>query len=175
MQQLRWHALLQQWVAVSTHRQDRPQIVDLWTDRTRQLAEDPEIAFVAPFENCGAAVGVTMPHPHGQIYAMPFVPPNIQKEISSAEHFANSNHGECLFCRLLQEELKDGSRVIAADNQFAAFVPYAARFPAEVTLYPRRHTRTLPDLSVEEKSSLANLLSIIRRKYDNLYEFLMPL
>jgi UDPglucose--hexose-1-phosphate uridylyltransferase len=252
MQQLRWHALLQQWVAVSTHRQDRPQmpsnwcpfdpgsghvpdhydvflypndfpafspetepfaptpnlfaetgargvcdvvlyspehtlppsklsvenwrkIVDLWTDRTRQLAENPDIAFVAPFENCGEAVGVTMPHPHGQIYALPFIPPNVQKEISSARDFANANGGECLFCRLLQEELKDGSRVIAADDRFAAFVPYAARFPAEVMLYPRRHTRTLLDLSVEEKSSLANLLSVIRRKYDSLYGFVMPL
>jgi UDPglucose--hexose-1-phosphate uridylyltransferase len=252
MQQLRWHALLQQWVAVSTHRQDRPQmpsnwcpfdpgsghvpehydvylypndfpafspatepfapqsglfsetgargacdvvlyspehtlppsklsvdhwrkIVDLWTERTRQLSENPEIAFVAPFENCGAAVGVTMPHPHGQIYALPFVPPHIQKEISSARGFANANRGECLFCRLFQEELKDGSRIIAADDQFVAFVPYAARFPAEVTLHSRRHVRALLDLSVEEKASLASLLSITRRKYDHLYGFVMPL
>jgi UDPglucose--hexose-1-phosphate uridylyltransferase len=147
----------------------------LWTERTRQLAENPEIAFVAPFENCGAAVGVTMPHPHGQIYAMPFVPPNIQKEISSAKEFANANGGECLFCRLLREELNDGSRVVTADDQFVAFVPYAARFPAEVMLHPRRHIRTLLDLSVEERSSLANLLSITRRKYDHLYGFVMPL
>jgi UDPglucose--hexose-1-phosphate uridylyltransferase len=252
MQQLRWHALLEQWVAVSTHRQDRPQmpsdwcpfdpgsghvpdhydvylypndfpafspdtepfapkpglfaetgargvcdvilyspehtlppsklsvenwrkIIDLWTERTRQLADNPHIAFVAPFENCGAAVGVTMPHPHGQIYAMPFIPPNIEREISSARHFAETNGGDCLFCRLLQEELKDGSRIIAADDQFVAFVPYAARFPAEVMLYPRRHTRTLLDLSVEQKSSLANMLSITRRKYDHLYGFVMPL
>jgi UDPglucose--hexose-1-phosphate uridylyltransferase len=252
MQQLRWHALLQQWVAVSTHRQDRPQmpsdwcpfdpgsghvpdhydvylypndfpafsetaepfasrpglfaetgaygacdvvlyspehtlppsrlsldhwqkIVELWTERTRQLAQDPQIAFVAPFENCGAAVGVTMPHPHGQIYALPFVPPNIQKEIAATREFALANGGECLFCRLLAEELKDGSRVIHADDHFVAFVPYAARFPAEVGLYPRRHIRTLLDLNRDEKSSLANLLSVIRRKYDNLYGFVMPL
>ena len=150
-------------------------IVDLWTERTGQLAENPDIAFVAAFENCGEAVGVTMPHPHGQIYAMPFIPPNVQKEISSAKEFANANGGECLFCRLLQEELSAGSRIIAADDRFAAFVPHAARFPAEVMLYPRRHTRTLLDLSAEEKSSLANLLSVIRRKYDSLYGFVMPL
>ncbi|MBV9302955.1 MAG: galactose-1-phosphate uridylyltransferase [Acidobacteriaceae bacterium] len=252
MQQLRWNALLQQWVVVSTHRQDRPQmpsnwcpfdpgsgrvpdnyevylypndfpafspdtepfhpeaglfaetgargacdvvlyspehtlppskltvdrwrqIVDLWAERTQQLAQNPEIAFVAAFENCGEAVGVTMPHPHGQIYAMPFVPPNVRKEIASAKQYASTNGGGCLFCRLLEEELKDGSRVVAADDHFAAFVPYAARFPAEITLYPRRHARTLLDLSREEKSSLANLLSTVRRKYDNLYGFLMPL
>ncbi len=150
-------------------------IVDLWAERTSQLAQDPAIAFVAPFENCGAAVGVTMPHPHGQIYSMPFIPPNVQKEISSAREFAKANNGECLFCRLLDEELKDGSRVIASDDHFAAFVPYAARFPAEVGLYARRHTRTLPELSSDERSSLADLLSIVRRKYDGLYGFVMPL
>ena len=151
------------------------QIVDLWAERTLQLSQNPDIAFVAAFENCGEAVGVTMPHPHGQIYAMPFVSPNVRKEISSATAYADANHGECLFCRLLEEELKDGSRVVASDDHFAAFVPYAARFPAEITLYPRRHTRALLDLTDDEKSSLANLLSIIRRKYDNLYGFLMPL
>ncbi len=150
-------------------------IVDLWAERTRQLAQDPSIAFVAPFENCGAAVGVTMPHPHGQIYSMPFIPPNIQKEISSARDFANANNGECLFCRLLQEELKEGLRLIASDDHFAAFVPYAARFPAEVGLYSRRHARTLTELSNDERSSLADLLSIVRRKYDGLYGFVMPL
>lgn len=150
-------------------------VVDLWTERTRQHAENPDIAVVAAFENCGAAVGVTMPHPHGQIYAVPFIPPIVQKELASAREFASANNGECLFCRLLRDELKDGSRIITENEHFAAFVPYAARFPAEVAIYARRHARTLLDLSEQEREDLASIISIVRKKYDNLYGFVMPL
>lgn len=252
MHQLRWHALLQQWVVVTTARQNRPQmpanwcpfdpgsgqvpddydvylypndfpafspfvdpfvptpglfaetgprgacdvvlyspehtlppsklsletwrkVVDLWTERTREHAANPDIAMVAAFENCGEAVGVTMPHPHGQIYAMPFVPPIVQKELDSASDYAASHNGRCLFCDLLAREAKDGVRVVAANEYFVTFVPYAARFPAEISIYPRRHTRTLLDLTQEERASLADSISVIRRKYDDLYGFVMPL
>jgi len=150
-------------------------VVDLWTERTRQHSENPDIQLVAVFENCGEAVGVTMPHPHGQIYAFPFIAPIVQKELASARVYADANGGKCLFCRLLSKELEDGSRVVAANNDFVAFVPYAARFPAEVAIYPRRHVRTLLDLSNDERSNLASTISIVRRKYDNLYRFLLPL
>lgn len=252
MHQLRWHALLQQWVVVTTARQDRPQmpanwcpfdpgsgrvpenydvylypndfpafspdtepfaphsglfdatgargtcdvvlyspqhtlppskltvgrwrqIIDLWTKRTEDHLKNPDIAVVAVFENCGEAVGVTMPHPHGQIYAMPFISPILEKELASAREYANQHNGECLFCRLLSEELEQKTRVVAFNEHFLAFVPYAARFPAEVSIYPRRHVRTLLDLSDEERSAYASIISTIRRKYDNLYGFLMPL
>jgi UDPglucose--hexose-1-phosphate uridylyltransferase len=252
MHELRWHALLQQWVVVSTNRQNRPQmpanwcpfdpgsgkvpdhydvylypndfpafsptadpfapvdglfahtgprggcdvvlyspehtlppsklslatwrkVVDLWTERTAQHAANPDIALVAVFENCGEAVGVTMPHPHGQIYAMPFVAPNVQKELASSSEYAKANNGDCLFCRLLCHELEARTRVVAENESFVAFVPYAARFPAEIAIYARRHVRTLPELNDDEKSDLAEIISVIRRKYDNLYGFLMPL
>jgi UDPglucose--hexose-1-phosphate uridylyltransferase len=252
MNELRWHALLQQWVVVSTARQNRPQmpadwcpfdpgsgrvpdnydvylypndfpafrpdappfapepglfdktgprgacdvvlyspehtlppsalslenwckVVDLWTQRTREHAENPDIALVAAFENCGEAVGVTMPHPHGQIYAMPFIPPMVQRELSSARLFADANGGDCLFCRLLSEELKMQTRFVAGNEHFAAFVPFAARFPAEIALYSRRHLWTLLDLTDAERQSLAGIISVVRRKYDNLYGFMLPL
>src|SRR5450755_421912 len=252
MSQLRWHALLQQWVAVSTNRQDRPQmpanwcpfdpgsglvpdhydvhlyendfpafspaagpfdphpglfgtaspagacdvvlyspehtlppsklsvenwrkVVDLWTERTRQHAKNPDVALVAAFENCGEAVGVTMPHPHDQIYAMPFISPIVERELVAARQHAAENAGECLFCRLLEEELKNGSRVVASNEHFATFVPYAARFPSELSIYALRHVRTLLDLTQEERHSLAAMISTVRRKYDNLYGFLLPL
>jgi len=165
------HTLPPSKLSVETWRK----IVDLWTARTRQHAQNPEIALVAVFENCGEAVGVTMPHPHGQIYAMPFISPLAEKELASARAYADANGGACLFCRLLAEELKNGSRIVSADKRFAAFVPYAARFPAEIAIYARRHVRTLLDLNDEERSSLANIISVIRRKYDSLYGFVMPL
>ncbi len=254
MHKLRWNALLQQWVIISTHRQNRPQmpanwcpfdpgsgnvpdnydvylypndfpalspesgpyeppeelglfaetgargscdvvlyspehtlppsklsleswrkIVGLWTDRTRQLSENSDIEMVAIFENCGEAVGVTMPHPHGQIYAMPFISPNVEKEIFGAEKYADRHGGECIFCALLKEELSVQSRVVDENEHFAAFVPFAARFPAEISIYARRHCRTLLDLSDEERESLAELISLVRRKYDGLFGFMMPL
>lgn len=150
-------------------------IVDLWALRTGQLANDPDIAFVAAFENCGEAVGVTMPHPHGQIYAMPFVPFLSQREIEMASEFAAENEGKCLFCCLIQKEIDDGIRIVAQNDHFVALVPFAARFPAEIVIYPRRHVRTIMELDDAERSSLAEVLSTVRRKYDNLYGFLMPL
>ena len=165
------HTLAPSKLSVETWRK----VVDLWTERTRQHAQNPEIALVAAFENCGEAVGVTMPHPHGQIYAMPFISPIVQRELASAREYAEANKGDCLFCTLVREELNNGSRVVAIDDHFAAFVPYAARFPAEIWICAPRHVRTLLDLSDAEKTSLARLISIIRKKYDNLYGFLMPL
>jgi UDPglucose--hexose-1-phosphate uridylyltransferase len=150
-------------------------IVDVWTKRTAEYAANPEIAMVCVFENCGEAVGVTMPHPHGQIYAIPFIAAIVEKEIESARLHAEANRGECLFCRLLAEEIAQKSRIVSGDEHFAAFVPFAARFPAEVALYARRHVRTLLDLTTEERQSLARNISMIRRKYDELYGFMLPL
>ena len=150
-------------------------VIELWTFRTRQHSENPDIALVAIFENCGEAVGVTMPHPHGQIYAMPFIPPLVQKELAAAHSFADANGGECLFCRLLADELQAHTRVVAANEHFVAFVPFAARFPSEISIYSRKHVLTLLDFDDETLNSLAEIISIIRRKYDNLYGFLLPL
>jgi UDPglucose--hexose-1-phosphate uridylyltransferase len=150
-------------------------VVDLWTERTRFHAQNPDISFVAAFENCGEAVGVTMPHPHGQIYAMPFIPPTVEKELSAALEFSGNDKNACLFCRLLEQELKARDRIVVKNDSFVAFVPYAARFPAEIAIYARRHVRTLMDLDERERRDLAELIDIIRQKYDNLYGFLMPL
>jgi UDPglucose--hexose-1-phosphate uridylyltransferase len=150
-------------------------VVDLWTERTRQHSLNPDIALVAAFENCGEAVGVTMPHPHGQIYAMPFISPMVQRELAAAREFAEVNGGANLFEQLFEAELKAGVRIVVENNDFVAFVPYAARFPAEVWIYGRRQTRTLLDLTEAERKSLAEIISIMRKKYDNLYGSLMPL
>jgi UDPglucose--hexose-1-phosphate uridylyltransferase len=99
----------------------------------------------------------------------------VQRELASAREFAQSNNGANVFEQLFEEELKTGVRIVAENNDFIAFVPYAARFPAEVWIYGRRQTRTLLDLTEAERRSLAEIISVIRKKYDNLYGFLMPL
>jgi UDPglucose--hexose-1-phosphate uridylyltransferase len=150
-------------------------IIDLWTAKSSEYAANPDIRLVCVFENSGEAVGVTMPHPHGQIYAMPFIAPTVRRELAATTKFARENNGACLFCRVLEEELKSRVRLVAANRHFVAFVPYAARFPAEIGLYARRHVRALPDLTDEERDALAEILSTVRRKYDDLYGFLLPL
>ena len=230
MSELRWHPLLLQWVVVTAHRQDRPQmpadwcpfcpgsgrvpehydvllypndfpafsfddpqapgacdvvlyspehtklpsqlpveqwekIVALWTRRTAELSADPRVKNVTVFENTGAAVGVTMPHPHGQIYAMPFVPPRIERELRSPKNYAG----------VLADELRDGRRIVSENDHFVSFVPYFARFPYEVQIYPRRDVRGLANLTPAEAQALASAILIIRKKYDALFGFPMPL
>ena len=116
-----------------------------------------------------------MPHPHGQIYATPFLGPTVEKEIESTSQYSHSHNGACLFCDLLTEELQRKERVVASNDHFVAFVPFAARFPAETAIYSRRHVRTLLDFTNEELDSLAQMISVMRRKYDGLYGFLLPL
>lgn len=144
-------------------------IVDLWAARTAELARLPDVRQVMAFENTGVAIGVTMPHPHGQIYAFPFIPPLIQREVDSAREYYQRNH-RCLYCDLLNRERADKERVVAANDSFTAFVPFAARFPSEVQIYANRHLADLGTMTEGERTDLAALISVIRRKYDNLYD-----
>lgn len=149
-------------------------VIDLWTRRTAELSALPEIACVFVFENTGEAIGVTMPHPHGQIYGLPFVPPLLRTELDSAQAHHSVN-AECLYCRILRDEMEDGRRIVCRNASFVAFVPFFARFPAEVQLYSTRHCSGLVDLDQAERDDLASVLSIVRRKYDNLFGLPMPL
>jgi UDPglucose--hexose-1-phosphate uridylyltransferase len=243
MSELRWHPLLDQWVVVAAHRQDRPQmpsdwcpfcpgsgpvagkvpdsydvalypndfpafsfddphapgacdvvlyspehtrlpselpisqwekIVGLWTRRTAELSSDPRVKHVMIFENAGEAVGVTMPHPHGQIYAFPFVPPRMERELSAVSAYRQKS-GECLYCAVLADEQKDTRRIISENRHFVAFAPHFARFPYETLIYARRHAPALADLRPEEARDFASILSLMRKKYDALFGFPMPL
>jgi len=149
-------------------------IVALWTRRTSELCADSRVKHVAVFENTGAAVGVTMPHPHGQIYAFPFVPPRVEREWQAASDFRLEQQN-CLHCDVLQRETEDRARVIDQNASFTAFVPSFARFPYEVQLYLNRHARGLPELSSQECTLLAEILRSVRRRYDNLFDKQMPL
>ena len=149
-------------------------VVELWTRRTAELFAHPDIEYVVVFENTGVAIGVTMPHPHGQIYALPFIPPLVQTELSSAREYSNAR-GECLYCRLRASEVADGRRVVTEAGAFVAFLTFYGRFPGEMQICPRRHFGSLSDLSSSERRELAEILSIVRRKYDNLWKAPMPL
>jgi UDPglucose--hexose-1-phosphate uridylyltransferase len=149
-------------------------VVDAWTRRSVELFTDPTIQYVFVFENTGVAIGVTMPHPHGQIYAFPFIPPLMQTELDSARDY-HSDDERCLYCDLLAGELNARVRIVVENDSFVAFVPFAARFPSEVQIYSRRHVDRLASLSDGESTDLARLMHLIRKKYDNLYGFQLPL
>jgi UDPglucose--hexose-1-phosphate uridylyltransferase len=149
-------------------------VVDLWTARSCELAAHPDVAYVFVFENQGAAIGVTMPHPHGQIYGFPFVPPQPEIEHRNAESFYKRENA-CLYCRLLEREISEETRLVARNSTFTAYVPFAARWPTEVHIYSSRHFVTLAQMNDSEATDLAEMISIVRRKYDNLYGFPMPL
>jgi len=115
-----------------------------------------------------------MPHPHGQIYAFPFVPPLVATEFESASmHWRE--HDACIYCGILASEIADGSRLVAANDSFVAFLPYFGRFPTEMQICARRHCASLMDLTAREAADLAAILRMVRRKYDSLYGFPMPL
>lgn len=151
------------------------EVIGLWTSRSEELYAMPGIAYVAVFENQGEAIGVTMPHPHGQIYALPMVPPLVAAEVEGAK-LHHDCYGECLHCRVLAEELEADVRIVARNRHFVAFVPHYCRFPSEVHLYALRHAGRLGELDPgAETQALAEILSEIRRRYDGLYGFPLPL
>jgi len=148
-------------------------LVRLWRKRFVELKRTPRIRYVLIFENKGKAIGVTMPHPHGQIYAFPFVPPRLEREVDTARAYQRK-HRRCLYCDILKHERRDGRRVIAENRAFTAFVPFYARWPYEVHIFARRHLGSLDQFQPAEERALAQMLKWVTLKYDNLYGFSFP-
>jgi UDPglucose--hexose-1-phosphate uridylyltransferase len=148
-------------------------LIDVWTDRYAKLAARPEVQYVFMFENRGKEIGVTLTHPHGQIYAFPFAPPRVEIErASAAAHHATT--GRCLVCDLVAEEQTFGQRIVAAAEGFVAYVPFAARLPYEVHVAATAHRQSLLELTDGERDGLVALLRVVQSKYDNLWGFPMP-
>ncbi|MFF0445604.1 galactose-1-phosphate uridylyltransferase [Streptomyces sp. NPDC004609] len=143
-------------------------VLDVWTDRTAELAARPEAEQVFCFENRGAEIGVTLGHPHGQIYAFPFVTPRTALMLSSAaEHRAAT--GRNLFDDLVARELADGSRVVLTGREWVAFVPYAAHWPYEVHLYPRRRVPDLRGLDDAARAEFPRVYLELLRRFDRIF------
>jgi UDPglucose--hexose-1-phosphate uridylyltransferase len=149
------------------------ELIHVWTDRTEELGREPFIDYVFIFENKGEVIGVTLNHPHGQIYAFPFIPPRIQRELDSAARHQERT-GRCLFCDIIADERRDGRRIVIESEGFVAAVPFFARWPYEVHLWSRRHLGALPDMTAGEKRDLARVLKTLLLKYDHLWNFSLP-
>jgi UDPglucose--hexose-1-phosphate uridylyltransferase len=143
-------------------------VIEAWADRTAALSALPGIEQVFPFENRGEAIGVTLPHPHGQIYAYPYVTPRTARLLDSLDRA-----GADLFARILAFE-QSSDRVVLRGEHWTAFVPFAARWPLEVHLMPHRHVPDLAATSEEERDELAPLYLRLLRGVDALYETPTP-
>ncbi|MFE5965504.1 galactose-1-phosphate uridylyltransferase [Streptomyces sp. NPDC056463] len=143
-------------------------VLDAWTDRTAELAERPGVAQVYCFENRGAEIGVTLGHPHGQIYAFPYVTPRTAlMRRHAAEHRART--GRNLFDDVVAREREDGVRVVLQSEHWIAFVPYAAHWPYEVHLHP---TRRVPDLRALDEGARTDFPQIyleLLRRFDRIF------
>ena len=147
-------------------------VIAVWRDRSRELwAEGWEL--VMAFENHGSDVGATLPHLHGQIYAFDHLPPVTRQKLASHEHH-RAEHGECLGCRLLDDDT-GSDRVIHDNDHFLAAIPYAARWPLEVHVRAKQHgTGRLGDLTDEAALDLVRALNDVVARYDALWGFELP-
>ena len=125
-------------------------ILEAWVDRTVALSALPYVEQVFCFENRGEEIGVTLSHPHGQIYAYPFIAPRLERMLATARAYRQRTSRN-VFADTLTAELENGARVVTRGAQWSAFVPFAARWPLEVHLYPHRQVASLPDLNDEER------------------------
>ncbi len=149
------------------------QIVDLWTERFAALSQDEKIKYIFIFENRGEVVGVTMPHPHGQIYGYSFIPKKLELELASArEHLDETGH--CLFCDIIKEEKAFQKRVIIENNDFMTFLPFWSEYPYGVFITSKRHLGALTEMTDSEKDSLASILKQTVGTLDSLFDYTFP-
>ncbi len=143
-------------------------LVEAWRDRYRELTELPEVRFVSIFENKGREAGMTLDHPHGQIYSFPFLPPQVQAKWQQTQAFGPGPNG--LWDRIIAKEARDGVRVIAQTDGFLAAQPFYARYPYEVHVWARRDgVCSLLEMTPQERRELAALLKNIASRYENLW------
>lgn len=148
-------------------------VVDAWADRTVELSRVDGVRQVFPFENRGEEIGVTLHHPHGQIYAYPFVTPKTSRMLDVARAY-QAEHGRAVLGDVLAAERRAGSRVIDSGEHWTAFVPPAARWPVHVQLVPHRQVPDIAALSDAERDEFAELYLRVLRRCDRLYDRPLP-
>jgi UDPglucose--hexose-1-phosphate uridylyltransferase len=149
-------------------------LIEVWADRYEELGASEEVDYVFIFENKGEAIGVTLHHPHGQIYGYPFIPPRPAKELEAAREYRAQNEGRCLHCDLLSQEHEDTRRLLIKGEHFTAFIPFYAHFPYEVHICSRRCAPSIADLEGAERRDLAAVLKRLLVGYDSLFGFSLP-
>ena len=148
-------------------------VITTWAEQTAELGALDNIDYVQVFENKGAAMGCSNPHPHSQIWATNFIPNEPLKEIRALSEYAKKNNS-CLLCDYLSREIDSTERIIASNQFFVALVPFWAIWPFEAMIISRRHVASLIDLQQDEISGLAAVMKEVTTMYDNLFEVSFP-
>jgi UDPglucose--hexose-1-phosphate uridylyltransferase len=144
-------------------------VIDALADRTAEMSTLTGVAQVFPFENRGIEIGVTLSHPHGQIYAYPMVPPKTQSMLAAAAKHAARTGGRSLYADVLAAEQRAQVRVIGSNDHWTAYVPAASRWPFEVQLAPHRQVADIPALSDAERDAFGPLYLDVLRRFDTLF------
>ncbi len=148
-------------------------VVDAWADRTAELSAMDGVEQVFPFENRGEQIGVTLHHPHGQIYGYPFVTPKTARMLEVARAY-EAEHGRPVMGDVLAAERKSGARVVVSGEHWTAFVPPAARWPVQVQIVPHRQVPDIPALTEDERDDFADVYLEVLRRCDGLYDQPLP-
>jgi len=148
-------------------------VVLTWTAQTLELGARAGIQYVQVFENKGAMMGASNPHPHSQVWATAVLPNEPAKELAAQTDYLHA-HGACLLCDYAAAEAARGERLVAGNEHFSAVVPFWAVWPFEILLIARRHVAALADLTPAEVSGLADILRRVTARYDNLFETSFP-
>lgn len=152
---------------------DIRRVVDVWSDQYEELGARPWVQHVQVFENRGAMMGASNPHPHGQIWANETIPLEPAKELARCAAY-QAQSGHCLLCDYLALELDAQTRVVCANDHFVVVVPFWAVWPFETLLLSRRHLNTITDLNSDERDGLADILRRLLIRYDNVFEVSFP-
>jgi UDPglucose--hexose-1-phosphate uridylyltransferase len=148
-------------------------VIVTWMEQSRQLSSQEGISYVQVFENKGAMMGCSNPHPHSQIWATSHTPNEPASEALFQADYLQT-HGSCLLCDTLEAELTSGERTVLENEEFVAVVPFWAVWPFEILLISRRHMGNFADLSIKDVTGLADIMRRITSRYDNLFEISFP-
>ncbi|MET1101383.1 MAG: galactose-1-phosphate uridylyltransferase [Pyrodictiaceae archaeon] len=171
-------------VLVETPTHDLDDISDLGVDDiarvlgdiaslTERYREEKWAIYLLYFRNKGEEIGVSLTHPHSQIYVTPFIPTKVLRELENARRYYK-RYKKCLFCSILEAEERDGSRIIGRNRDWTAFIPFFAHWPFEVHIYPHHHIQLISDVSNSSLRGLAELLKKMLCGLKNLFERPMP-
>jgi len=150
------------------------QVVQAWITEYRELSRDPQLSYVQIFENKGALMGCSNPHPHCQLWATRTLPALVSQELSALRAYRVAHDGCCLLCDYVRLELQLCARVVCQNDHFVILVPYWAYWPFETLLLSKRHVGSLLDLDEVEQHALANIIHQVTVLYDNLFRVSFP-
>lgn len=148
-------------------------LVNLWCERFTELKKDEKIKYIFIFENRGEMVGVTMPHPHGQIYGYPFIPKKLELELEACREY-HEEKNSCMLCDMMNDELKHGERIIFENKDFVVFLPFFTEYPYGMYIMSKSHVLNITQFNDREKYNLAQALKETTGTLDSLFGFPFP-